>query len=69
MAEQKPQGVRSYAQVLAHCSRGTLIDEIWVYDENWQPLPDVAERCAAEQDVLEEMARECTRFLKGPTGE
>lgn len=44
-------------------------DEIWVYDHAWNPLSDVAERCAVEQAALEEMARECTRFMNHTVGE
>lgn len=41
-------------------------DEIWVYDHDWKPLRDVAERVSAEESLLEEVARECNLFLTSP---
>ena len=38
-------------------------EEIWVFDEDWQPLLDVPARLTAENDALQRTARECRRFL------
>lgn len=39
-------------------------DEIWVYNDRWQPLlNDATERLQAEREVLQRTAAECLRFL------
>lgn len=39
-------------------------DEIWVYDDSWQPLlSDATERLEAEREALQRTAAECLRFL------
>ena len=43
---------------------GGWVQELECYDLPWSPVADVALRCRRERDALEEMARECAKFLQ-----
>ena len=43
---------------------GGWVQELECYELPWEPVEDVALRCRTERSALEQMARECTKFLK-----